>query len=1081
MIGTSVLDVEQELGHFDFTTAPRWHVLVLCGSVPSARVDLPSPGATDGNALVEASLVRRADAERARLELIARLRTRLGADSRRPPKSITVSVVVCTHRRPLYLPDLFAGLLALTPKPLEIIVVDNDPDREDCQAEVERAGLRYLREDRRGLDNARNAGLSAARGDVVLFTDDDCVPPEGWLAPLERAFSHEGVAAVTGPAFPYVLDTPARVRMERQASLARGLQRVSFDWQVISPLHAAAMGVGANMAIRRASLLTLGAEPFPPELDAGTETESGGDTYVLSRLLAQGDRVIYEPEMFTFHRHRPDEPALRKALLGYGIGLSAVLTKLLVEERELTAPRAWAWLIKQYWQTQRRRMVGRADAMETRLSWDYLRGGFFGAGRWREALRTQHGATVERALVGSEEIEAWRPAASPVSTEIEGGDGLRVSVVIPTFKREAALRRCLGALARQDVSPTSFEVIVVDDAPDSGVSRAAPSVFYPFTLRRVCSGGVGAAGARNEGDRHARAPILLFLDDDVVADPWLVRSHLQWHDRHGHSAVLVGPYRPRPCSRNLAAVVARLWWQDIFHRLQDAGGTTFVAALTANVSMPRTVFHQVGGFTKEFSRQRREDWEWGLRILEAGVPLAFEPTASARHEFTLSTAQRLRDAQREGIGDVLIGARHPMALSSLPLVHLRPPTPREPVRWIGLRLWRLSAARMMVIWALNLLELGNLREVWMRVFRLAQSAAYAQGAHEGGWRRSSTVEVAVSHSEDTGATGAEEAAPTLALELLSDESVPAPTVVAPQVRVTLRGAEVARISPSDGIWGLGLAEQIVDAIPPEAVSRVAAWGGWLTECSEAHAHCGEVEVIFGPASEPSDLLHRQALEELGAVVKVLGGASKEHWSAVSAAVQSSSRPLVAIPLPGTSPGPDWLLEALSAFDGERVGLVFGGCVSSDDPRQPLYLHDRESTGPGLLLNGDRPAYLVARRQLAAELRPTGDMLGPVMSLVTRALNDRWVIGHRSVHGLAVPTYSDGERGEAYGRLEVSCLAEPDTSSWLRSIGKGVMRGLMTMGWQAFRQRGHLTPAQRQLAAGVARGVARALLAGRASQ
>ena len=97
---------------------------------------------------------------------------------------LTCSVVVCTHRRPQYVPDLLRALERLDPAPDEIVVVDNDPGELDCRAEVERGGSRYVREDRRGLDNARNTGLGAARGELVAFTDDDCVPAVTWLRKL---------------------------------------------------------------------------------------------------------------------------------------------------------------------------------------------------------------------------------------------------------------------------------------------------------------------------------------------------------------------------------------------------------------------------------------------------------------------------------------------------------------------------------------------------------------------------------------------------------------------------------------------------------------------------------------------------------------------------------------------------------------------------------------------------------------------------------------------------------------------------------------------------------------------------------
>jgi glycosyltransferase involved in cell wall biosynthesis len=1074
MIGTAVIDAQLESADFDFTSADHWHVRVLCGQAPAARVDLPSPGPVTGRALVEAALLRRADDEQARQALIDRLRHRLGATPAPESRHLTISVVVCTHRRSQYLPDLLASLARLNPAPFEVVVVDNDPGSEDCREQVERAGLRYLREDRRGLDNARNTGLQMARGDIVVFADDDCVVSPGWLAPLTRAFAHESVAAVTGPVFPYVLDTPARVRMEHQASLARGLQRVAFDWQVISPLHASAMGVGANMAIRRKRLLEFGEQPFPPELDAGTETESGGDSYLLSRLLAAGERVVYEPEMFVFHQHRPDGPALRKAVLGYGIGLSAALTKLVVEEHELTAPRAWVWLVKQYLQTQRRRAVGRADAVETRLSWDYLRGGFLGTGRWRQARHTQRAAAANAQLRpdlpvastthgASADIEPSAPAAP---AQPAASPEVAISVIIPTFRREGALRRCLQALAAQDVEPGSFEVIVVDDdnievhsdALDDAIATPAGTT-YPFALRRLRSGGCGAAGARNRGALNATAPMLLFLDDDVVADPWLVRRHLQWHAEHGQDAALVGPYRPRPLHGNLAAATARLWWQDMFGLLERARAMTFVGALTANLSLSRRVFDETGGFSEDYSRQRREDWEWGLRMRRAGVVLAFDPGASARHEFTLGTAQRLHDAQREGVGDTLIAARYPEALPSLPLLSVRHPSPRAPLHWIRLHLWRQAAVRRTVVWILDVLELGKLREPWMRVFRLAQSASYALGAHEGGW------------SHGSAAACASACAPALELELLSTEPVRAPDVAAPLVRVTLRDTEVACVFPLEGVWAPMLAEQIADAMEPEAVARAAMWGGWLTDRRESHEHCHEVEVIFGPANPPSDLTQREELQALGALVSVAQGDAARHWEAVLGLARASSRRLVAFALPGTTPGPAWLAESLSAFDGERVGLVFGGQIDEDEPAEPLYLHDRQSCDTALALVGPTPAYLVLRRELVTELEPSEDLLGPILAALSRALEDDWVIGHRNVRGLRTPTYRARDRGHAYGRLEARTLAKAHGARRRQLLANSVTRGILTLGWQALKQRGRLSGEQRELAGGVTRGAA----------
>jgi len=1063
VIGTGVIDARLPAEGFDFRGASRWHVLVLYGGVPAARVDLPSPGAVTGEALVEAALLRRADAERARLELIERLRRRLGVEPAplAPPK---VSLVVCTHRRSRYLADLIESVGRLDPPPFEAIVVDNDPGAEDCREAVEAAGLRYVREDRRGLDNGRNAGIRAARGEVVAFSDDDCVLSPGWLRPLARAFAQEAVTAATGPAFPYLLDTPARVRMEHQASLARGLQRVTFDWQTISPLHAAAMGVGANMAIRRERLLELGEEPFPPELDAGTETESGGDSYLLGRLLAAGDRVVYDPEMFVFHQHRADGPALRKAVRGYGIGLSAALTKLVVERRELTAPRAWAWLPKQYLKTQRRRAVGRADTVETRISWDYLRGGFLGAGRWRAALRTQAAAraggrpgSVELAPVGDADEAIPRPAAAPAASAA----GLALSVIVPTFRREDALARCLGALARQDVDAASFEVIVVDDDP--GAAEPSPGAEYPFALRRVRNGGAGAAAARNRGAALATAPLLLFLDDDVVADPWLLGRHLAWHREREEGAVLVGPYRPRPARRNLAAIAARLWWQDLFGLLGEARGMTFVGALTANVSLPRELFAAVGGFSEAYSRQRREDWEWGLRVRRAGIPIAFDPRASARHEFTLGTAQRLRDARREGFGDTLIVAGFPEALPSLPLAALRMPAPGEPLRWLRLRLWGLAPLRRAAIALLDLLEAARFREAWGWVFRHTQSASYAQGAQEGGWRRGSEEGIA--------------APPPLEIELASADPVTAPAVAAQVLRVTLEGRTVAEVFPREGVWAPALAEQIVDAMEPEDVLRAATLDG-VEEGEDVSGHEDEVEVLFGSASPDSDLAHRAALEATGAAVRVASGEASGHWEALMTAAAEGTRPLLALPLPGVAPGPLWLADALAAFDGERVGLVFGGALGEGEHPQPLYLHDSGSADTSLALAGSGPSYLVIRRELLPRLGADSDPLEQLIAALGTALDDGWVVGHRDARGLDDPAHGPRELARAFGRVEARRQARGTGARRpATALAAASARGILTVGWLAFKRRGRLSRRQRELSLGTALGAVAELRAG----
>jgi glycosyltransferase involved in cell wall biosynthesis len=1057
MTGTGLVDARFAVGDFDFSGEERWHVLVLCGQAPAIRVDLASPGKVSGDALATAALARQADYECARRMLIEHLRRRISSGSRQEA-SLRVSVIVCTHRRPRQLQALVESLTRLDPAPWEVVIVDNDPGDADCREVVDAAGFRYLREDRRGLDNARNAGLRATRGEVVAFIDDDCVASPHWLEPLSRAFAHDGVAAVTGPAFPYLLDTPTREMMERKASLARGLRRVAFDWQSMSPLHAAAMGVGANMTFRRDLLPEE--DPFPPELDAGTETESGGDSYLLGRILDAGHRVVYDPEMFVFHQHRDAPGALRKAVAGYGIGLSAALTKLVLEDRELTAPRAWAWLFKQYYWTQRRRAVGKSNAIETRLAWEYLRGGFLGSGRWVRALQTQR-AAARLAPAPPSPAASASGTVSPVATGEATpslapsqlvADGPAISVIVPTYRREEPLQRCLEALAAQDVPPEAFEVVVVDDDPAGPGSKNPPAREWPFRLRRIPNAGKGAAAARNHGAREAAAPLLVFIDDDVVADPGLLRSHLHWHGSRERGAVLVGPYRPRPKHDNLAAQVARLWWQDLFDLLGEAEGTTFVAALTANVSLPRATFEQIGGFAEEYSKERREDWEWGLRTLRMGIEIGFEPNASARHEFTLGTKQRLRDARREGVGDTLIAATYPEAVASLPLRHVSRPNPlRRPLRWASERAWESGWVREAAIGLLAALEWARFRGVWLRLFHIAEGLAYRQGALAGGWTNPS----------------ARAPASVSDVELLADEPIEPPRLLAPAVRARLNGALVGRTMPKEGLWTASLAEQIVDGLDFEAVVQAATQAGWLQR-DETHEHAAETEVVFGPASTFRDLAKRAELEATGAAVRSAAGEARPHWEAVLELVREGDRPLVAIPLPGTEPGALWLQDALTAFDGERVEVVFGA-AAKHDLTQPLYLHDNRFADPSLTLVGRQPAYVAMRREAALKLHGGGEGLEALVAIVADAFARGSVVGHRECRGLRPADYKSRDRGRGYGKAEAARLMALPRRQRRRALLREASRGGLVLGWQLVKQRGRLTSEQLGLSSGVAAG------------
>src|SRR5690606_10253863 len=99
----------------------------------------------------------------------------------------SISVVVCTRDRPQELRACLVALGKIDYPDYEVIVVDNASETAETSAIVEAARLRYVREDRPGLDWARNRGWRLARYDIIAFTDDDVLVDPMWLRGIARA------------------------------------------------------------------------------------------------------------------------------------------------------------------------------------------------------------------------------------------------------------------------------------------------------------------------------------------------------------------------------------------------------------------------------------------------------------------------------------------------------------------------------------------------------------------------------------------------------------------------------------------------------------------------------------------------------------------------------------------------------------------------------------------------------------------------------------------------------------------------------------------------------------------------------
>ena len=261
-----------------------------------------------------------------------------------------VSIIIPTHDRPELLKASLSFLLDLRYPRYEIIVVDNAPSNNATYQVVRQihssaSQVRYLREEIPGISRARNLGIEHAEGEIVAFTDDDVAVNPNWLTELVRGFElAEKVGAVTGCMMPLELETPAQYWCEEnrglpwfqdRETLSRWPARRIFDASS-RHLHLYRIGLfgcGASMAFKTSVLRSAGA--FDPALGGRGPSRCGQDVATLFRILMHGYKVVHEPASLLYHLHRREYRELRQQLYNYGVGLTAYLTKNVLDYPQL--------------------------------------------------------------------------------------------------------------------------------------------------------------------------------------------------------------------------------------------------------------------------------------------------------------------------------------------------------------------------------------------------------------------------------------------------------------------------------------------------------------------------------------------------------------------------------------------------------------------------------------------------------------------------------------------------------------------------------------------------------------------------
>jgi len=233
------------------------------------------------------------------------------------------------------------------------------------------------------------------------------------------------------------------------------------------------------------------------------------------------------------------------------------------------------------------------------------------------------------------------------------------SIIMPTYQRRDMVCEAVRALSRLSYDG-SIEIIVVIDGSTDGTADAVCRIDCPSSLRVIEQENRGLAAARNRGAAEATGEILLFLDDDMIAELDLVQQHASFHAAGADAVTGEIPIHPgsEPGIITDKLAKAAAWRRGKHPSAFDLYG--------GHLSIRKALFHKAGGFDEELHAggYGGEDLDLGLRL--AGCyDLRHNDAAVAWQKSLISPAEHMKRAGRLAESDLRLIAKHPEITAEL--------------------------------------------------------------------------------------------------------------------------------------------------------------------------------------------------------------------------------------------------------------------------------------------------------------------------------------------------------------------------------------------------------------------------------
>jgi GT2 family glycosyltransferase/radical SAM superfamily enzyme YgiQ (UPF0313 family)/tetratricopeptide (TPR) repeat protein len=558
----------------------------------------------------------------------------------RSPEKFVMSVVIPTYNRRAILRKTLLALMSqtLAPEKFEVIVVD-DGSVDDTVSMVGQFnpsfGLRVIAAEHAGANAARNLGVEAAQGRVVVITGDDMIPEPSFLE--AHAAFHERHPSELDAMLGFIDWSPeiSVTPFMKFIVSPEGGQQFSFH-EVRDGKADFRLFYTSNLSIKRDLLLKQ-----PVLFDRDFTYPAYDDVELGYRLSQQGLQLHYNAMAVTSHHHEITLAGFvqRQRKAGHMAVVLArkhpELSRTLLKIDDALKVRTSLGELQIARLVRVAQELGKPDLEQLAL----IRSGTerFDRAYLKHVLHPVYQTLVQSAYAWGI-CEAVDLGVGSISSTAACASARRfkASIIIPVFNKVELTRQCLTTLASLTTMP-EYEVIVVDNDSTDGTAEFLASLCGDIQVIRNREN-LGFAVACNQGAKAARGEFLLFLNNDTIPTEGWLNALVDEAEGHSDVAVVGSKLLYEDGTIQHAGVAFSRIWFSPFHIYKGFPADASVVnrrrefqCVTAACMLVRgEVFESVGGFDEGY-RNGFEDVDLCLKIGEQGWKIVYQPKSVLYH------------------------------------------------------------------------------------------------------------------------------------------------------------------------------------------------------------------------------------------------------------------------------------------------------------------------------------------------------------------------------------------------------------------------------------------------------------------